>query len=842
MRVSLNTIKEHTEVNLELDELINKINTQLGGVEEVTHLGERYKGAVIVRTVSCERHPNADRLSVCMVDDGGVVEGVERDGSGLVQVVCGAPNARAGMLAVWLPPGSVVPASFDDEQPFELSARELRGVVSNGMLAAGDELAINDDHDGIIEVTAADLKFETSLDDLIGKSFADVFGLDDVLIDIENKMFTHRPDLFGQIGVAREVAGIQGNEFVSPEWYRDLPVFDRLAEETLRLEVFNKASSQVPRFMAAAMTGVSVGKSPLWLQCELLRFGSKSINNIVDITNYVMLMTAQPVHAYDYDKLRGGKLGVRLAENSEKLTLLNGKTYQLTEDDIVIVDGEGPIGLAGVMGGLDSEVTSETKNIVLEVATFDMFAVRKSSMRHGLFTDALTRFNKGQSPLQTDRVMLLLTDKISEITGSKLASQVIDDTASIAEEYSNQHMGSEQSVSAKFINDRLGLDLSDEQICQLLRNVEFTAHKEDSASDIVIAAPFWRTDIELPEDVVEEVGRLYGFDKLPRELPVRSIKPAPKNPMRELKKTIRDILASAGANEVLAYSFVHENILAKAGQDPSDSYKITNSLSPDLQYYRQSLTPSLLSHVHANIKAGNDSFGLFEAGKIHAKSLGLNDEGVPVELNQLAYVFASKKHASGAAYYAAKRYLDFVGSRLGVELSYRELQGSDQAAAMTPFEPKRSAAVFSRATGEAVGVIGEFKKRVSNDFKLPEYAAGFELSLDRLLGLVAESAKDSYAPLSRYPSVTRDVCFRVGADVSYGQLYESIAGVEVSANTDVKIEPIDIYQAEQDTDSKQITFRINITDHEKTLDSKEAENIISSITNRAAEAVGAEVV
>ncbi|MGB2860770.1 MAG: phenylalanine--tRNA ligase subunit beta, partial [Candidatus Saccharimonas aalborgensis] len=399
MKVSLNLIKQFTSINILVDELVATINNQLGGVEEVTELGVRYKNITIVKVVSCEKHPNADKLSVCKIDDGQSVRDVDRDVDGYVQVVCGAPNVHANMWAVWLPPHTTVPASYADAKPFVLEPREIRGVMSNGMLGAGDELAINSDHNGIIELREEDMPPHIGARGLAtGQDFAEAMGLDDTIIDIENKMFTHRPDCFGQLGVAREIAGITGQPFHSPEWYTTLPSF--LSANSFELTVTNQALAQVPRFMAVGFSGIEVKPSPLWLQCELIRLGSKAINNIVDVTNYVMLLTAQPTHAYDYDKLRGHALGARMASSGEKVTLLNGKTYELSSDDIVIADQEGPVGLAGIMGGSNSEVSDMTTSIVLEVATFDMYTVRKSSMRHGVFSDALTRFNKGQSPQQ----------------------------------------------------------------------------------------------------------------------------------------------------------------------------------------------------------------------------------------------------------------------------------------------------------------------------------------------------------------------------------------------------------------------------------------------------------
>lgn len=836
MKVSLNTIKRY--INFELppvDELVARINEQLGGVEGVIDLGAKYKDAVVVKVVSAEQHPNADRLRVCLVDDGGVTVDVPRDESGYVQVVCGAPNARAGIFAVWLPPQSTVPASFDDAEPFVLSSRELRGVLSHGMLAAGDELAINSDHDGIIEIDPTE-KRPVSLTIEPGVSFAKAYGLDDTIIEIENKMFTHRPDCFGQLGVAREIAGIFGQAFTSPAWYLNMPYFADC--EGLALEVFNDVTEKAPRFMAVAIKDVTIKPSPLWLQCELVRLGSKSINNVVDATNYVMLLTAQPVHAYDYDKLRGQKLGVRLAQKGETATLLNGKTYELDESDIVIVDGEGVVGLGGIMGGGDSEVSAETRNIVLEVATFDMYAVRKTSMRHGIFTDALTRFNKGQSPLQNSNVLSLLVTSVGDLAGGVQASSVQDIASSRlhgALLHDAFHLATPVKLTSQFINERLGLALPANDISRLLRGVEMGV--DVHAEGMGIYVPFWRTDIEQPEDIVEEVGRLYGFDKLPRELPLRSAKPATKNASRELKQLVRDSLARAGANEVLTYSFIHENIMTKADQQPTDAFRLGNALSPDLQYYRLSLTPSLLDKVHGNIKAGYDEFALFEIGKGHHKQAELDDEGLPAEANRIALVYAAKTVKNGAAYYSAKQLLECIASATGIELAYRPLASADATTA--PFEQKRSAEVFVVSTGEALGVIGEYKAAVARAFKL-SYAVGFELDTDTLLA-ASRQARPGYRPLSRFPGTERDVCFQVSEDVAYSRIVEEASTVLAQSDLETAISPVDIYRAEGDA-TKNVTIRIKMTAHDRTLTSDEASALMSSVITRVVEQTSAVVI
>lgn len=840
MKVSLNAIKQYIDFELPtVDELVARINQQLGQVEGIVDLGERYKDALIVKIVSAEQHPNADRLRVCKIDDGGVRENVPRDDDGYVQVVCGAPNARAGIFAVWLPPQSTVPASYGEKELFVLNARELRGILSQGMLAAADELAIGSDHAGIIEINPDEWK-PSDIEIKPGASFAKAYGLDDTIIDIENKMFTHRPDLFGQIGVAREIAGITGHKFKSPDWYWKIPTFG--SGEGLELNVSNDAREKVPRFMAVALKNVEVKPSPLWLQIELVRLGSKSINNIVDATNYVMLLTAQPTHAYDYDKLAGHTLSARMAQPGEKITLLNHKEYELSEDDIVIADGNGPVGLAGIMGGGDSEVDEHTKNIVLEVANFDMYAVRKSSMRHGVFTDALTRFNKGQSPLQNDHVLSLLVQSILDVSSGEQASNVYDIKSELKEDGTI-------AVTTRFVNDRLGLVLSLEEMTRLLKNVEMKVSDEDGSSHpnpndedypvLLVFPPFWRTDIELPEDIVEEVGRLYGFDKLPRELPSRSIKPAAKNASRELKRTLRDTLARAGASEVLTYSFVHEKILAQAGQDPREAYRLGNALSPDLQYYRLSLTPSLLDKIHGNVRAGYDKFALFEIGKAHNKLAAPDGEGLPAEQEHIAFVITSTEEASNSAYYQAKAYVQYVADVLHGTFRYEPLDDSTDAQTAS-FESKRSAWVCDVKTGRRIGVVGEYRSAVIKAFKLPVRSAGFELDLQALAELAKETGV-TYVPLSRYPASERDICFQVTHGTPYSTILEAAETALQASELAMRIIPIDIYQAEA-SELKNVTIRLTITSYDKTLTSEEVAQVIEEVAQAVIAATNAAVI
>ena len=841
MKVSLNVIKQL--INFELppvDELVQRINQQLGSVEQVENLAERYRGARVVRVVECAKHPNADRLSVTKIDDGMAVPDVPRDENGLVQVVCGAPNVQAGMWAVWLPPASTVPASMLEGEPFTLDARKLRGVLSQGMLAAADELAIGTDHEGIVALTPRDLPAGKTLQP--GADFAALFGLDDYVLDIENKMFTHRPDCFGQLGVAREIAGILHQPFTSPAWYNLEQVFGD--GDSVPLAVSNDIPQLVPRFMAVAIRGVQVAPSPFWLQCQLVAMGAKPINNIVDATNYVMLMTAQPTHAYDYDTLRGGQLGARMARQGETLALLNGKTIELTPDDIVIADGQGPVALGGIMGGSRTEVSATTTTIVLECATFDMYAVRKIAMRHGVFTDALARFNKGQSPLQNAAVL----NRLIGMVGGEQAGPVVDikpfasGGAGMLDDYfAGKYEPATIDITSRFINQRLGSHLTENDICTLLNNVEIHSHgPENELGYICLQVPFWRTDLETKEDIVEEIGRLHGFDTVPRQLPMRRIQPARKNPRRELRRVVREALAKAGANEVLSYSFVHERVLKGAGQDPAQAFRLSNALSPDLQYYRLSVLPSLQDKVHANIKAGHSEFMLFEIGKGHTKAR-IGKDGLPAEQSLVDLVYSSKKPHAGAAFYRVRATLDQLAHDSGLTLVYTPVAAAPDDPVYAPFDINRSAHIWvqsSEAAGQPerqlIGVVGELRPAVVKHFKLPEYTAAASLRLDAMEQVWRDTSVH-YQPMSRYPTTMRDISIQTSTEVTYDELMQAVSSAMTRASEtypDVTIRdltPLSIYKATPDASHQTTTFRLTLSSSQATLSAERVRSIIRTV-------------
>lgn len=681
------------------------------------------------------------------------------------------------------------------------------------MLASPAELGLNDDHDGILEIGVNEVGGELTL----GSSLSNVYGLDDFIVDVENKMFTHRPDCFGVLGIAREIAGITGQSFKSPNWYLQQPIFEDCNRLSLNVDV--QIKDLVPRFMAVALDGITIKPSPVWMQAALTRVGIRPINNVVDVTNFVMYVTGQPLHAYDYDKLaslsnNGAEIIVRYPEAGEKINLLNGKQIEPRSKAIMIAAPKDLIGVGGVMGGADTEVDSSTTRIVLEVASFDMYSIRRTSMEHGLFTDAVTRFNKGQSSYQNDRVLSYAIQQLADYAGAVQASDVID----IKQELRQL---TPISITPEYANARLGIHLSASKIALLLQNVEFDVVSENDI--LYIKPPFWRTDIEIPEDIVEEVGRLYGFDNLPIQLPNRSTEPALKDPMLSLKTRIRHSLRNAGANEVLSYSFVHGDLLKKVGQDVRDAYCLSNALSPNLQYYRLSLMPSLLEKIHLNVKAGYDEFSLFELGKAHKISNGY-DDGVPVELESAAFVFSSKsvKNHTGAAFYHAVRNLQYLGQSLGLQFTILPTDDSP-----TPFEPSRSGRI-SLGNGQVVGHIGEFSLPVLKKLKVPNYSAGFELDLNALLR--ADKSHSPYKPLSKYPSVAQDITLHVKDKNSYAEVRSALTDA-VNQNTDksvlVEISAKDIFQ--NPNGDIHITFHLEFSSYDKTLRTEDVNNIIDTI-------------
>ena len=776
MLISLNWLKKYVDVKVSDEELVRLIGARLVEVEGVIDESTKYNNIVVVRVESAEKIPDT-HLTLCQVNDGNAE---------LTQVVCGAPNVREGMLAVWIKPGAIVPASVREDAPFMIGKRKMLGKYdSDGMLAGADELDFGDDHSGIVEIDPDAAK--------PGDALADIFELNDKILEIENKSLTHRPDTFGIIGFAREVAGILGQKFEAAD-VSELGVLRSAAARELApsahgdgpdgrgpeadtagaIKIMIKDSNICKRYSVVILQkhGEIKKKYLTWQDTILSKSGMRPVDPIVDATNYLMLLTGQPLHAFDYDKFVavGGSdkpvINVRLAKNGEKLILLDDKEIELNENDIVICSNDIPVALAGAMGGKSTAIDENTRNIILESATFSLYNLRKTQMAHGIFSEAITRFTKGQPAYQT----LAVAEKCAEMLKDGF------EIACMADEYPEPAKENVVYVSEAEINGLLGTKYDNNLIRTTLENVGFKV-----AGDFEVKAPAWRTDIHIKEDVIEEVGRLLGYDNIEPTLPLHGT--ASENMMFALKSRVRNIMERFGANEVLTYSFVSEKLLEKANLDIKNSYKIVNSISPDLQLVRQTIVPSLLDKAFVNQKIPFDEFAIYEMNKVYQKEWGMDAENVPVEKMRMGMVLAERK-TKGAAYYKAKYYVEKLLAELNIESEFKILK-SDVAEAK-PFEKKRAAEIYT--DGELIGFVGEFKNKVRNNFKLNEYLAGFELDFDKIL----EKAKPTREVNIVSEKEKRDLT--VSTDKTYGELVAKIKDVLVKNNVEAKISPISIYQ------------------------------------------------
>ena len=663
-------------------EVMRQITLRTAEAEGIEPVGQHFAKAVTVKVVSVEPIEGSHNKKVV----------VKSAAYGQRTVVCGAPNVRPGMVAVYVPPGVTIAGT-------ELRTATIAGVESEGMLCSGAELGINRDHEGIVEVSGG-----------IGCT-------PDYIIEIDNKSLTHRPDLWGHYGMAREVAAIFGLELHDPVRLRSLS--GSLAPIDIAIEDFTLC----PRYSALVFENVTVQPSPLWFQYRLQSIGLNPINNIVDVTNYLLAELAQPTHAFDADKLRGG-IRVRNAHTGERIVALNGETYDLDPSNLLITDESGPIAIAGVIGGLESSITEKTTRIVLESACFQATSVRRTSSRLKLRTDASMRFEKSQDPQNTVRAIARAISLLEAVSpGIRVAGGIAD----VHGEFKKPEP---IRLGIDWLNRKLGEPVTAAQAADILSRLHFGV-TEVSPAELEVRIPSWRAtkDISIPDDLVEEIGRMIGYDNIKPVAPLVAAAPPRLNTTRAFHHAVRAVCTQQGFTEVYNYSFVNEEMVKPFGFSAGQHVHVLNPIASDQGMLRRSLLPGLLRNLTENAKH-SASFRLFEIGyEIHKVS-----GEAPLEVPQLvAAVYHKSEGEPGLM--ELKRLAACLNSRL----AFRPAEPAS-------FEhPGRAAEVW--LGDSAIGRLFEFHPRL-----LKGRGAVLELNLDLL-----RFEQKAYRPVHRFPSSDFDL-------------------------------------------------------------------------------------
>ncbi len=792
MKISIKWLQDYIDIKLppkELAERITMSGTEVGGVDVI---GGSWDGVMVGEVVALQPHPNADRLKLATVDLGG-----ER-----TTVVCGAPNIKVGDRVPFARVGAQLVDGHTGKS-FRLQPAKIRGVVSEGMVCSEKELGISDEHLGIMVLQP---------DAPLGAPLADYLG--DVILDLD--VTPNRPDCLSVIGVAREIAALTGQRVRLPDinYQESAPGVD----EAISVEVID--TDLCGRYCASLITGIKVAPSPRWMQRRLLACGMRPINNIVDITNYVMLEYGQPLHAFDYEAIGGGKIKVRRSRTGETIITLDGTRRVLNEDMLVIADEEFPIAVAGVMGGAGSEVGGITTSILLEAASFDPASIRRTSIELDLRSEASIRFERGISPELTIPALRHATRLMVELGGGRAASGIVD-------VYPGRREREPICLSTAEVKRLLGMEFDIESMVRVLTSLGFEC-QVNSPDELCATAPHWRTDVNLPADLVEEIARITGYDHLPTTMLSAPIPRQQSEPILALEERVRDILVGCGLQEVISYSLIGKEMLERAFPSRLPvSLRIANPLSRNQEYLRASLRPGLLTILASNQKHEENDIGLFEVGKIYLP----RENDLPDEQGMLTAVSSGSRGESswlgsseGIGFFDAKGVVGILLERLGVEVDF-------QADERDGLYPGRTARISIHS--EEVGIIGQLHPAVVESFDICGDIYLFEINLSRLLPFIISR---KYQPLPRFPGVVRDVAVVVEEELSSRRI-ENI----IQANPLVtQVTLFDVYSGEQvPPGKKSLAFRILYQSPTRTLTDEDVDRAQKGILDKLRHALGA---
>ena len=793
MKASLSWLKEYVDVEMSVTEIASALT--MAGLEVET-VCDRYafmERVVVAHVLEVSPHENADKLRVCRVETG----------SGVRTIVCGAPNVAKGMRVALALPGAELPGGMT------IAAGKIRGVLSEGMICSETELGVGDYKGGVMVLD----------DDLpIGTPLNQALSLFDPVIEVD--LTPNRPDCLGIMGLAREISAVEKKTLKRPSV--DLPErsddsIDRYTNVTIH------DPELCPRYAAALISGVTVGPSPFWLKDRLQSIGLKSINTIVDITNLVMMETGQPLHAFDFDHLAGRRIVVKRAGDQRTFVTLDGKERELQPDMLMICDGEKPVALAGVMGGLNSEIENTTTRVLIESAYFSPTSIRKTSKKLCLHSDASHRFERGVDPNGTLYALQRAAQLMVAVSGGRLMDGLID-----------VHPSPPKPVvirlSIPATNRLLGISITLERVEGLLGSIEFQTEKVDDET-LDVTVPFFRVDVTKPVDLMEEVARLFGYANIPTLFPLISAKSENWEPYIEKRAVIKTILLGLGLTETVNYSFIHERSCDRLRLASNDSrrntVRILNPLTEDQSIMRPSLLPGLLETARRNISRQTTRLKIFETGKIF---LGKNADIQPEEIEMAAGLMTGTRE--GIVWYSASQPVDFYDVKGVVEtlvdtLHLKCTEFKKAAPDRAPFlRPGASAEIFIGE--ESLGFLGEAHPEVLAAYGIKQPVYLFELNLARMIPLIPVVKSSADTP--RYPAVTRDITLILSKEAFAGHISDAILGLR-----DTLVETVhffDLYEGPPIPEGKRsISIRITYRSQEKTLSDADINVIHQSITD-----------
>ncbi|MGN1385512.1 MAG: phenylalanine--tRNA ligase subunit beta [Bacillus sp. (in: firmicutes)] len=802
MFVSYKWLQQYIDLDgISAAELADKITKSGIEVEGVEQKSEGIKGVVVGHVLEKVKHPEADKLNVCQVDIGADEP---------VQIVCGAANVDAGQKVAVATVGAVLPGNF------KIKKAKLRGQASHGMICSLQELGYESK---LIAKEYSTGIFVFPNDVEVGTDALQQLNLDDEVLELS--LTPNRSDCLSMLGVAYEVGAILGKDVKYPE--SAYAAGNEKASDYVSVEV--EANEANPLYTAKIIKDVKVGPSPLWLQNTLMAAGIRPHNNVVDITNYVLLEYGQPLHAFDYDKLGSKKIVVRNANEGETIVTLDDAERTLKAHNLVITNGTEPVALAGVMGGANSEVSDETTTVLLESAYFAASSVRKTSKELGLRSEASARYEKGVDPNRVRAAAERAAALMAEYAGGTVLEGTVEvDTLTVEPAV--------VSITLDKINTLLGTALTMDEVEAIFAKLKFEAAV--NGDEITVTAPTRRGDITIPEDLVEEVARLYGYDNIPKTLPNASGTVGKLSEYQAKRRAVRRYLEGAGLYQAITYALTSPAKAQAFALEVKDTVKLSMPMSEERSVLRQSIVPQLLEVLKYNVARQNDSVALYETGTVF---LHTADNELPEEREHVAGALTGLWHSQ--AWQGEKKALDFFVAKGILEGLFEKLGVSGQiafaAAQIDGMHPGRTASVT--LNGTYIGYVGQVHPKVQQQYDIKETYV-FELSLQALLQ--AEVAPIAYTSIPRFPSITRDIALVVNSATVAGEVQAIITEAGGKLLKEVSI--FDVYEGEHmEAGKKSLAFSLKYFDPEKTLTDEEVTKAHTKVLDAVKEKAGAEL-